>query len=143
MILSSTLTPLLAYPHQVVTFTCTTRGSGILEWRSVEYTGNISLQILSLSHAPNSVVSRSNPDTVATRVSTTSENGVSVITSELLIIASTLYPNSTITCGNNGRGSTRNITFQTAGESYTVNRMIVLRDGAYNYGVYLFYCLLK
>ena len=117
--LSSTLTIQLAYPDQVIIFTCTTRGSGILEWRSDEYIGSSTLQILSLSSAPSSVVSRSNSDTVATRVSTTTENGVLVITSELQITASTLYPTSTIICGNSGDGSTRNITFQTAGESYT------------------------
>ena len=93
-----------------------TRGSGILEWRSVEYTGNISLQILSLSHAPNSVVSRSNPDTVATRVYANTEIGIPVIVSELQIVASTQYPTATVTCGNNALGSFKSITFQTASE---------------------------
>ena len=81
------------------------------------YIGISSLQILSLSSAPSIVVSSSNSDTVATRVSTTTENGIQVIVSELRILASIQYPVATVTCGYSGHGSIRSITFQTVGES--------------------------
>ena len=103
----------LAIPQLRVNFTCTTRGSDILEWLSDEYIGpgGDRLQILSGS-SRNSATSNSNPDTVATRISVTTENGKVVIMSILSIVVSAQYPTATITCSNSDRGIKQNITFK-------------------------------
>ena len=100
-------------PHVRVNFTCITRGSDILEWLSDEYIGpgGDRLQILSGS-SRNSATSNSNPDTVATRISVTTENGEVVIVSILSIVVSAQYPTATITCSNSDRGMKQNITFK-------------------------------
>ena len=105
----------MAYPQNIIIFTCTTRGSPILEWFSEEYigTGRDRLQILSESNRNTSSIT---PDAIATRISVTNENGIIVIVSELRVIASIQYPNATVSCSN-GSPKTINIMFQTVGES--------------------------
>ena len=122
MTLNSTLNAKhVAYPQDIIIFTCTTRGSPILEWFSEEYigTGRDRLQILSESNRNTSSIT---PDAVATRISVTAENGIVVIVSELRIVASIEYPNATVSCSN-GSPKKINVTFQTVGESclLTVN----------------------
>ena len=99
-----------------VNFTCTTRGSDILEWLSDEYIGpgGDRLQILSGS-SRNSATSNSNPDTIATRINVTIENEEVVIVSMLSIIVSAQYSMATITCSNSDRGIKQNITFEIFG----------------------------
>ena len=116
MTLDSTLNAgQVAYPQDVITFTCMTRESQILEWFSEEYigTGRDRLQILSESNRNTSSIT---PDVIATRISVTTENGIVVIVSELRIVASIEYPNATVSCGN-GSPKKVNVTFQTVGES--------------------------
>ena len=116
VILNSTLNAEhVTYPQDIIIFTCTTRGSPILEWFSEEYigTGGDRLQILSESDRNTSSI---NPDAVATRISVTLENGIVVIVSELKILVSMQYPTATISCSN-GSCQKINITFQTVGES--------------------------
>ena len=117
MTLNSTLNAKhVARPQDIITFTCTTRGSPILEWFSEEYigTGGDRLQILSGSNRNTSSV---NSKAVATRISVTTENGITVIVSELRIIASLQHPIATIACSN-GSPKKNNITFQTLGECF-------------------------
>ena len=108
----------VAHPQDIITFTCTTRGSPILEWFSEEYigTGGNRLQILSGSNRNTSSIS---PDVVATRLNVITENKIIVIVSELKIVASIRYPIATVSCSN-GSPKRSNVTFQTVGE-LTVN----------------------
>ena len=108
----------VAHPQDIIIFMCTTRGSPILEWFSDEYigTGGDRLQILSGSDRNTSSI---NPDAVATRISVSTENGITVIVSELRVIASIRYPIATVSCSN-GAPKMNNVTFQTIGEYYTV-----------------------
>jgi hypothetical protein len=116
--LISTLTAeLIAYQQQAIVFTCTTRGSGILNWQSAEYiapgTDGLPLQILSLGNT-TTLQSSSDPNTVATRIKVSNNNGVTVIVSELRIIASLMYPTATILCYIDAE-SPQKITFRTTG----------------------------
>ena len=105
----------VAYPQEVIIFTCTTRGSPILEWFSEEYigTGGDRLQILSGSDRN---ISSSSHDVVATRISVTEEDGATVIVSELRIITSIKYPTATVSCSNGDQRFMQSITFRTFGK---------------------------
>jgi hypothetical protein len=104
--------------QQEVIFTCTTRGSPILEWFSEEYigTGGDRLQFPSINCIGVNKTSRTNPNTVATCLSVIL-TGKTVIQSQLIITASIDHPQATVTCSNNGLGTTKNITFVTVGKS--------------------------
>ena len=106
----------LACPGELVIFTCTTRETPILEWFSEEYigTGGDRLQILSESARNTSSIT---PDAVAVRINVSSENGVTVIVSELRIIASIKYPTATVSCSNGDQRFIQNITFRTFGKT--------------------------
>ena len=106
----------VAKPNQPLVFMCVTRGSGILEWKSNEYigTGNV-LQLLSINCIGRNV-SNSNNLAVGTCKSVTFDNGTEVIESELYIVASLRFPVSTITCRNNGVGTSEEISFNTTGK---------------------------
>ena len=115
--LSSTLTNRhLAYPGQRVIFTCVTRNSTILEWRSNEHVGidGDDIQIYSVGSRDN-VTSVTIPSTYASRISVTMENGVTVIVSQLIITASNRFPTSSVTCGINSLGPRQTISFNTTG----------------------------
>ena len=108
----------IAYNQQEVFFTCTARGSNILEWNSAEYIGQggFPLQLLSFNGTETNVSSTTRPSTYAVRLSVATENGQTVIVSKLRLIASVQYPVATITCGASGSGSSIHITFQTIGK---------------------------
>ena len=117
VVLESTLNAdRLVCSGEVVIFTCTTKGSPILEWFSEEYigTGRDRLQILSESDRNTSSI---NPDAVATRINVTRDNGVIVIVSELRIMVSTKYPTATVSCSNGDQRSIQNITFRIFGKT--------------------------
>ena len=100
-----------AMPQQPITFICVTRNTGILEWFSPEYIGGGSIiQLLSINCVGTNI---SSGNAIATCKSVTDDNGVEVIESELYITASELFPRSTVTCINNGRGSSESIQFWT------------------------------
>ena len=107
-----------AYPQQEVVITCTTRGSSILEWLSDHYIGadGEKLQLLSVNCLSTEVRSTIDPNTVATCLSVTEENGETVIVSELRIITSAQFATSTVTCANNGLGSSNSTTIRVQGE---------------------------
>ena len=103
----------LAYPEQLVIFTCITKNSTILEWHSNEHigTGGDSIPIYSIDSRVN-VTSGGNPNTYATRVSADVVDGITVIVSQLHIIAS--VPSS-VTCRINGQGASNTIAFGITG----------------------------
>ena len=97
----------IAYPLEKITFTCTTRGSNILEWYSDAYITGIDDRI-QLHEGRRSGSGRA---ANASIVSVMNENGLKVIVSELCVITSTQYLMPTVSCGNNGLGMRKNITF--------------------------------
>ena len=108
----------LAHPQQIVNFTCTTIGSNIQEWYSSEYILGIDdrIQLHEGRHsgrgrAANAMITNA----------TTNDAGEKVIISQLTLIASTQFPVSTVTCGNNGQGMRENITFNISGMFMHVN----------------------
>ena len=106
----------LALPGQRLVFTCVTRGSTLLEWRSNEHIGinGDDIQIYSVGSRDN-VTSVTIPTTYATRVSVTVEDGITVIVSQLFITASEQFPTSSVTCRINGQGPIESISFNTTG----------------------------
>ena len=118
VILNSSLngTP-LTYPLVEVTFNCTTRGSGILQWVSDQYIGiNNPLQIVSHANAPNMEVSEQNNNTIASRLTVTIDgNGEIIISSQLRLMSEEKYLRSSIVCCNSALGVNRTITFFTSG----------------------------
>lgn len=76
-------------------------------------TGGDRLPILSGSERNTSSI---NSDAVATRINVTSDNGVTVIVSELRIIASTKYPTATVSCSSGDQRFIQNITFRIFGK---------------------------
>ena len=106
----------IAKPNQPLVFTCVTRGSGILEWKSNEYIGTGSvLQLLSINCVGRNV-SSSNNLAVGTCKNVAFDDGTEIIESELYIVASLWFPVSTITCRNNGVGTSEEISFNTTGK---------------------------
>ena len=115
VILNSTLRDgRYARPKQMVVFTCEARNTTLMVWRSAEYIGGGGDQIEILSGGVASDETRLG-GTVATRVNTSSDNGITVIVSKLYIIASEEFPSSSVTCAINGRGSSQTINFTTTG----------------------------
>ena len=104
----------VAVDQQLITFTCVTRHSGILEWSSPQYIGDgIILQLLSVNCVGTN---NSHKLAVATCKDIMYEYGIEVIKAELYLEASVQFPTSTVTCANNGRGSSESIQLQTVGE---------------------------
>ena len=110
----------LALPRQEVIFTCVIRNTTILVWESTDYIGKggNDIQIISAGDS-NVTMSLSNPDTYATRVSVSVEDGVTVIVSQLFITASEQFPNSSVTCRINGQGPRKTLFFNTTGMKLT------------------------
>ena len=115
--LTSTLTDgLVAYGEQEIVFTCTTRGSSILQWSSNEYISRDGNNIQVYNGTLGSDVQRGSAH--ATLVRASFESGVLVLVSELRIRVSTLHPTATVECNNNGHGSSRTITFNSIGTTF-------------------------
>ena len=106
-------------------FTCVTRGSTLLEWRSNEHIGinGDDIQIYSVGSRDN-VTSVTIPTTYATRVSVSVEDGVTVIVSQLFITASEQFPTSSVTCRINGQGPIESISFNTTGMKASGKRIL-------------------
>ena len=114
VILNSTLECLrdefIAYPQQTVYFTCTTTGTNIQEWYSVEYISGVDDRI-QLHEGRRSGRGRAANATIISV--STNELGEKVIISQLSLVASTQYPVATVSCGNNGQETRENIMFST------------------------------
>ena len=110
----------LALPRQEIIFTCVTRNTTILVWESTDYIGEggNDIQIISAGDS-NMTTSLSNPDTYATRVSVSVEDGVTVIVSQLFITASEQFPTSSVTCRRYGQDPRKTIFFNTTGMKLT------------------------
>ena len=95
------------YPSMKITFTCTTRGTNIQEWYSEAYISGVDdrIQLHQGRHTGSGRAAN------ATIISTGMENGTIVIVSELCIITSSQYLMPTVSCGNNGFGMRKNISF--------------------------------
>ena len=112
--LNSTLTHgEFARPGQRITFTCVARNTTLLVWFSDDYvgTGGDHLPISSGGPARN----QTRGSTVATRVRVDIDNGITVIISQLHIIASEELSPSSVRCGINGQGPHQVINFTTTG----------------------------
>ena len=86
---------------QTAIFRCTIRGTGTsLTWSSDDYIGSGDNALrLSSNDIPGQIVSSSrNPNTTATLISTTTNNGMTMIISELQIITSEQYQYSFVSC---------------------------------------------
>ena len=106
----------IAYDNQTWIFRCITEGTSMtLTWTSDDYIGSGGdvLQFKSV-HSPGRTASNSiNPTTIATLINATTVNGVTVIKSELCIIASVQYSMSSVECRANIHGTPTTILFQT------------------------------
>ena len=110
----------IAYNSQIITFLCTTRGTGtILSWYSEDYigsgSGGLALEFSSVHHPGRTETSPTNPKTIGTLISTSTNtsSNVTEIVSVLNITADIQYPNSNITCRVNGNGTHNTTEFQT------------------------------
>ena len=110
----------LALPEQKVVFTCVTRDTDILIWQS-EYIGANGLDIIQIYGTGDrvNVTSTSIETTYATRVSSSEEDGVTVIVSQLFITASEQLPTSSVTCRINHGGPRQTISFSIIGKCDT------------------------
>ena len=110
---------LYACPGDDVTFTCETRDSPILVWRSDQYIGLNGVQIEFLSIDPLGTISVSmvDPRTVAELINKSNHNGTSIIISQLniTVLPSIVQQDHSVICSNVGIGTERSITFQLAG----------------------------
>ena len=104
----------VAHPQEKLVFLCETRGSLILEWYSDEFIGRNGerLQLLSIDCTSRNYSSNTNPNTVATCLHVSNEDGDTVILSQLCILVSGDFQTATVTCLNNGVGSRNSTTFQ-------------------------------
>ena len=85
-----------------VTITCETRGSIVLAWASEEYIGarGIQLEFDTFSSIGDMRTSHMNPNTVATFINKTVEDGVRVLVSQFRITAQSQFMNPSVTCIN-------------------------------------------
>ena len=105
-----------AYHGQNIVFRCIIRGSGtVLTWSSDDYigVGGHTLQFASVHRPGTTDSSLTVPTTNATLISTSTDNGVTVIESELHIRANVTHSTSFVTCQVNGQGNSKTATFQT------------------------------
>ena len=117
--MNSSLTDGYARPGQVVIFTCETRDTTLMVWRSEQYIGGGGDQIEILSLGESTDQTRPG-GTVATRVGVNNDNGITVIVSKLYIVASAQFPFSSVTCSINGQGPSQTINFNVTGKSHTI-----------------------
>ena len=114
----------MSYHTQTVIFTCTIRDNGqgpiVLAWKSENYVGlgGDVLELVSIDNPGTTEYSSTHPTTVATLISTTTNNdtGVTVteIVSELRIRASIQYPNSSVSCQLDNHGTPVTFEFRKA-----------------------------
>ena len=96
--------------------TCTTHSSTILAWKSSDYIGDgTQLEFLSVHQPGTSLESATNPNTSATLVSVSMENGKIVSTLSIVVLAN-LGGVHRVTCINVGIGTRETIYFQVGGE---------------------------
>lgn len=102
----------MAYPQQVINFTCVTRGSSVLAWSSDDYIGvGVRLEFLSILSLGTTMQSFVNPGTVAILINVSMENGETVLESTLRITASSQFSSSSVSC-HNISGGINSTTFQ-------------------------------
>ena len=103
-------------PGQVVSFMCMTRGSPTIAWGSREYIDvGSQLEFAIFNNLGEKRTSPIYPDTVATLVNKSVEDGVQILTSVLHIIASEQFSAFSISCFH-GNGSRNTITLFLQGE---------------------------
>ena len=92
----------------------------------MEYIGTSSFNLQLLFDENNGTIKPSawNPETIATLVSVSDDNGMTVIVSMLRIIASSQFPVSTVTC--QGRDSHKMITFNTDGMAHCMSSLQIV-----------------
>jgi hypothetical protein len=105
-----------ALPCQHVMFICETRGTEVMKWSSEHYigVGGDFIEVSSLGEGRNQT--RLRGKTIATRIEVYSDNGITVIVSQLHIIASEDFPISSVTCRINTRGPSDTIQFNITGK---------------------------
>ena len=111
MSLNHTLVDGTAHLGDTVNFTCRTRGSNTLAWRSQEYIGQNGEE-LTISRL--GTTSSLNSYAVATVTNTYIENDQRVLESNLTIIVQGNIPNASVTCSSIGTGESNMISFNLA-----------------------------
>ena len=103
-------------PGDIIKFTCTTRGSLTIAWRSEEYveTGGTRLEFDAFRDINSTERSPIHRDTVATFISRADEGDVAVLKSQLRVVASSDFPTSTVMCIHSN-GSLDTVSFQLLG----------------------------
>ena len=86
-----------------------------MEWFSEDYIGVGGDLIEISSQDEGSNQTRLGGTTVATRIGVYSDNGITVIVSQLHITASDQFPMSSVTCRINTRGPNETVSFNTTG----------------------------
>lgn len=102
-------------PGQEVTITCETRGSETIAWSSDEYIGRAAHLEFSSSEIVGVTKRAWSSNIVATLANNTNENGVTVLVSQLHIIALPGALTSSVTCIHIANGITITITVHVLG----------------------------
>jgi hypothetical protein len=118
-----------AYDNQLVTFECTVQATGaiVLSWSSDDYVGpgGALLQVASVRGPGYTATSHTNPNTVATLTSVTTDTDTEVteVVSHLHITASAQHPNSSVSCRLDNQGTPSTITFSKADNVFLCYKM--------------------
>lgn len=104
----------LACPGEQIIFTCVTRGSLIISWKSDEYigAGGTRVEFAAVDVGKDVQI---NPNAAATLVSAEVINGTRILTSKLTVTATSDYQNPSITCLHVGLLINATISFQLLG----------------------------
>ena len=106
-------TPNRPCPGEVLTFTCVTRGSPIIAWRSDDYIGTTQLEFAAVDSIG---ATDGNQNTaIATLTGKNFIDGVIVLTSKLRITTSSTFPTSSVSCVHIGSGAVNTTSFQVLG----------------------------
>ena len=108
-----------ACPGQQIIFTCETRGSSIIAWKSEEFIGSGGAQTQFIQ-TQNNGSERWYGDTVATLVDNRIEGGIRLLVSTLRITAMSMYPNPSVTCIHTDDGNWNTTTFRVIGKHFQI-----------------------
>jgi hypothetical protein len=101
-------------PGDAISFTCHTRGSTILDWSSIQYIGELGIQLeLTVEDKPGYLRTGNTVTTIATLLSTDTDNDIIVSTLRIRASANMTYPS--VTCAHRDSGRSKMLTFQYLG----------------------------
>ena len=111
-------------PGEVLLFTCMTVQSEIITWISDEYIGD-QIEFDTANNIDETRQASADPNTIATLINNTAENGMPVLVSQLQITVSSIFSTPSVTCVHGSNGIPELSTFQVLGINISWNPLFL------------------